>query len=742
MKKLVLISSFMVMGLGSIVGVFFLAHIASVHALSVGQYTCQANGAYASITSGAGAVTPDDQQAATRSLAWINAQTKTRSLITTESTLAPNVEEASSYTGPIDGTFTLNGATYPTQNDAPLTITSPSTVSDTYAGIVQGHVLTTPTQWRWIIQVYKKTSSGYVQVPKQALADGTTGEFTIDLSDISNPPAGQWAFGILDANNSYAPYGSQWPAENYYDGLEVQQKLVTDAIYDWSTTKAYADGTFHFDNSNTGKKLFRLVDTATGNILAEYVKPTGLVRSFELDPSDPDYGTAFADRSFVYDQAVALFAALGANDQALATTLVDGLLTLQETSGAHTGAFVFASSQLTPDYRDALIRTGAHSIATDALLAYIQKYPQATNISAYTQAAQSALDFIDTTQSHSGTTDGLYLGGFGDYSGTNNSFVASTVIDWASTEHNIDTWQTFMRASAVLGNTSTDYLNKAKSLQVTILNKLYNSTEKRYNQGMTASGPDSANPLDVNSWGAIQLYGSGEYDKAIQALSQLSPFSFTRNNVTGYAPFYDTGGYPGAVPNVWFEGSFGVALAQLRTGDTSDYRTLIESLKTAQQGDGSFLYATDNDPTYEITNRKAIASTAWYILATTGRDAIWNYCEYAPPTDAPSNPSTPSGSSNNGESQTPTQSASASTSQNSSSSNTSPSEIQTDTTTIQNPESLESPQKNNDTSKSTPTKNETTDDPHQFPWVPVIATGSGIIIVGGGIALVARRLRG
>jgi len=615
------------------------------YAVSSASYTCQPDGTFISGHTGSAALTASDTLAASKVMAWVHEQTKTRTVITTASTLAPDIEHATTYTGPIQGTFSLTGVSYPIKNDAPLTVTSPSPLSDSYAGVVQGHVLTTPTAWRWIIQVYKKTASGYVQVPKQALADESTGEFTIDLSDVANPPAGEWAFGILDATNSYAPYGIQWPAPNYYDGLEVQQKLVTDGIYDWSSTRANTDGTFYFDNSNTGKKLFRLVDTQSGDVLAEYVKSTGLLRSYKLSPGDPSYGTAFEDRSFVYDQAIALFAALGTGDEQLATTLVEGLLTLQQTSTPHKGGFVFASSQLTPDYRDVLIRTGAHAIATDALLAYIDAYPSSPRASLYKSRAVDALSFLDTTLSHSGTTTGLYTGGYGDYSGVGNSFNASTVISWASTEHNIDIWHAFTRASRVLGNESVDYRAKASSLQSTIDQKLFNASEARYNQGMTTSGEDTADPLDVHSWGAIQQYAYGETERATSSLVALNPFTFTQAGVTGYAAFYNSSEYPGALPNVWFEGTFGVALAQLRIGDSDAYRTTLNNAKPAQHSDGSFDYVTTSDAAYELYPRASVASTAWYVLATTGSNALWNYCTYTQPAQESPTSTTPTSSS-------------------------------------------------------------------------------------------------
>ncbi len=632
----------LVLTAASIAAFSFFTTTQKVNAADI-SYTCQPNGSFASLP--AGILNVNDFQRSALAMHWLGNQIQTSTQTTGEGYVTTNQQYSKQYTGPISGTFAVDPAKYPVVSDASIEITSPSALPDNYSGTVTGKVLTTPTEWRWIIQVYKEVNGVYTQVPKQALADATTGEFTIDLSDVVNPPAGSWTFGILDAENSYAPYGEKWPAQTYYDGLEVQLKLVTDGIYDWDSIKAPADNTFTFPSSNTGVKMTRLVDTTTGEILAEYVPLTGLIRSYQIDEDDPAYGTAFGEETFVYDQAIGLLAAISTGDESFATRLVEGLLLMQETSGTHQGGFAFAAPQLAPEYRNVLIRTGAHAIATDALLAYIEKYPSSVNNELYTERAQLALDFIDTTQSTAGTTQGLYLGGFGDYSGPGGSFAPNTQITWASTEHNIDIWHTFKRAGAVIGGS---YGAKADALGAQMTAKLLNADTGRYSQGMTVDGPDIADPLDVNSWGAIQLYGTNQLTNAQVSLDALESFKVTRGGVVGYAPFYDSVGYPNATPTVWYEGSYGVLMAFARTGKISTYRAALNSLKTGQEPDGSFRYATDADPIYEISDHKSVASTAWFVLASTGLDGMWNRCVYVGPSqggggnpEVPQNPETP-----------------------------------------------------------------------------------------------------
>ena len=217
------------------------------------------------------------------------------------------------------------------------------------------------------------------------------------------------------------------------------------------------------------------------------------------------------------------------------------------------------------------------------------------------------------------------------------------------------------------------------------------------------------------------MYSSGRYDQALQALNRLDPFQFTKSGVTGYAPFYDSAGYPGAVPTVWFEGSFGAALAQYHVGNYDAYRTLINQLVPGQQGDGSFKYATDEDSTYSISTRKSVASTAWYVLATTGRAAIWNICQYNPPVDPITSPDTPSSTTGGGESDATSKGTSnGSSSEGVTTTDVTPTTPDKDTVTT----AVTTPTKTDDTKTDQPAAK------NSFPWTPIIIAGSSIAGVG------------
>ena len=624
------------------VGILFVSQ--SKIAADTTVYTCKANGTFQDPASGPSVLGSTDTTKIALANSWLTKMMAPNVQIVTTSTITPDEDYAPSYTGPTAGSFVVNDRTYSTVPTASIVVDSPLTVPDSYRGVINAHVTMTPTPGRWIIQAYKNNSGVITQVPVQALADGTTGTFSIDVTAVDNSYTGAWMLGILDATAGYAEYGTKWPSPDQYVDLEVQELVVTDTTYLWATTPAMADGRFSFPNDQVGAKMFRLVETSTGDILAQSFKQTGLIRSYEYQVGETGYGTGIQDLTYVYDQSVALFAAVSQSHATEAKQRVDGLLKMQTTSGAHTGGFVFAAPQLSPSYTNPYYRTGAHAIALDALLAYIKAYPADADIAAYRAAAVSGLDFLQSVYSSSGATSGLYLGGYGAYSGMPETFDPSYTVTFASTEHNIDAWHALLNASLVLGNSVTNYSQLASNLDAAITSKLYNTSLGRLNQGINGGVPDTGDPLDVNTWGAIYMYATGKVTQANAALAHISLFENTIGGIKGYGPFYDSPGYPGALANVWFEGSFGAALALYDVGNYSAYRTLLDQLGAAQELDGSFRYSKVQDSTYGIGISKSVASTAWYLLATVGRGTIWNTCMYMPPADAPVVPPSPASS--------------------------------------------------------------------------------------------------
>lgn len=432
--------------------------------------------------------------------------------------------------------------------------------------------------------------------------------------------------GVFSLHNSY-PTHSPTPPTVYYTNLAIELYAVLDAEYLLSTiSEVNANNTFHFDSSSVGTKLLRLRDTSTNEVLAEYYEPTGLIRSYQYQSGEGGYGTSAGQLTYIYDQALTLIFAISKNDKTWSDQLVDGLSLAQTKDGVNKGAFPFSVPQLGPTTASPIYRTGAQSVVTYALLKYQQKY---SGNSTAVDTTQKALDYLQTMKATSGNNSDLYTGGAG------RSDNPSYIVPWASTEHNIDTWHTLYLAGKVLN--SQTYINYANSLKNTILSKLWNPTLQRFNQGYN----DTADALDINSWGAIFLNAIGEYEKAEQALANAESFKVTVGSTTGYTPYLADRGYPGTTPTVWYEGTYEVALSHFFTEGLNGSSTIISNVINDQTAEGAWHYATTADDIYEMGTARSVASTTWYLLSSIHPIGIWSECESTASYTTDSSPTAP-----------------------------------------------------------------------------------------------------
>ena len=405
---------------------------------------------------------------------------------------------------------------------------------------------------------------------------------------------------------------SQHAAKPAYSDLSIESYAFTDTLYLTGRQPATASQTFRFPNSKKGHKLLRLVNTRTGKVLAEYFEPTlsGLIRSYEFSPGQDGYDTRRAHYSFTYDQALALLVAIGADDKAMADKLAAGLISIQVTSGQSQGAFPSSAHQLNPQLVQPRYYTGGIAFALYALIRYQERYGNINNVN---QAIQRAFQWVQSKKTTTGPGAGLYRGG------TNlrdDDAAKPFEITWHSTEHNTDLWHVFERAARVFKNDS--YRQEADALAKAITEKLWNTAEHRFDQGLG----DHNKALDTASWGSIFLQATGQYDKAEAALAYSRHFTLSRGSTKGFTP-YLTGTY---TPTVWLEGTFGVTHAYNIAGQKKQAQATVQDAAPAQNSHGAWLYVTDVDTANQMTNAYSVASTAWYLLATAYPDAIWSEC--------------------------------------------------------------------------------------------------------------------
>ncbi len=534
---------------------------------------------------------------------------RTATLITSDSVISPEREYPVDWTGPVAGTFAVAGVTPPAVTTAAVVLDAASSAaasSPDYRGPIIGQITLAAQPNRWIIQVYRELDGQRVQVPLQALvrADGS---FAIDLRAVIDPGAGNWQFGVLDAQAGYAPVGLPWPSPGTYNGWEIRSFATTDRRYLIDSQPAAANGAFTFPRTAPGAKTFQLVATTTtgeDEVLAEYAPTTGLVRSYQ-----PEHGDS--EVSYTYDQALAVQSALVMNDVGTAETLVAGLLAMQTAAGAQAGGFISVAAQTNPTAGSPVYLTGNNAVAAYALLSYLRHVPNGSAAAAVRERAEQGIDWLLRQQVTDGPMSGLLTGGWGTNSG--GSTHPAERLSWASTEHNLDAWQALSLAASVLD--CIRCATAADTLRQAILTVLWDPTRGGFSQGMRPEGRDTVEPLDVNSWGSIFLNAANRPDLAALSLNRTSAFAVADQNAAGYLAFAPQPAVPNPLSTVWFEGSFGVALAQARHGDAVGYAATMIGLASAQRADGSMPMATTPDPDRELTTASAMAATTWFILA-------------------------------------------------------------------------------------------------------------------------------
>jgi hypothetical protein len=567
-------------------------------------------------------VTSQDDEGAHRAWSWVRSMLQSPTRVESSTTLVPDREYPADWTGPVRGTFTVQGVPTPRILPAAIALDAESAAlaaSPDFRGAVTGHVTLPAQSDRWIVQAYRSWNDQRSQVPVQGLA-GPDGRFSIDLSR-TDPGPGRWEFGVLDTMTGGSPTGDPWPSSGTYSGWEIKIFATTDRRHPIGTQPASVDGSFHFDNSAPGTKTFQLVASETGEehpagrVLAEHAPDTGLVRSSPTAAGNEDAQS----RSYAYDQALALQSALVMDDLTTARVLARGLVALQTQSGQQAGGFVSSAPQSNPAGGEPTYRTGNTAIALYSLMSYLHRMqesePDAPTIR---QAADRATDWLLRQQLPTGPMAGLLTGGW-DQTGAE----PGTRLSFASTEHNLDAWHSLSQAGEALD--CPRCTAAADALRDSILSTLWDPSGGGFLQGMRPEGADRVEPLDVNSWGSIFLDAVGRTDLADASLGRTAAFAVSDQSLSGYLAFRAQPTVPNPVPSVWLEGSFGVALAQARHGGAG-YADTMAGLAAAQRPDGSMPMASSADVDRELSTESSVAATTWFILAShhDHADSLWS----------------------------------------------------------------------------------------------------------------------
>ncbi|HMD97334.1 MAG TPA: hypothetical protein VKM93_08435 [Terriglobia bacterium] len=254
----------------------------------------------------------------------------------------------------------------------------------------------------------------------------------------------------------------------------------------------------------------------------------------------------------------------------------------------------------------AYIRTGSMAWVVYAYSIYMQLSLD------YTPALylQRMINFLLTLQSNAGDlTQGLFYLGYGMYQDPGYQYVPGKMLR-VSTEHNVDVYFAFMRASGVLGlaatqllktatitsaqaaslaNTGTQAMGAAITVGQQLIANLYiapGALPGHFAQGAAGSTLDTSQALDASgTWTALFCDAFGRDDLATQCLEFVAQQFYLQNQAitlssasnsynqayaqstafSGFKPYNDSaGGYSGSPASVGQEESWGMILALLR----------------------------------------------------------------------------------------------------------------------------------------------------------------------------------
>ena len=499
----------------------------------------------------------------------------------------------------------------------PINFISPTTFQNNWKAPIQGVINGVKTNRE--VRVYRRSDSDYLV--GECPVNASTGEFTFSGSKGTST----LVFKIYNTSTNTLVdevINDGFNGEVYQD-LEAQLFINSDIDYYQRSTTIGVQNGYTFDVTDAEDKAYKvkIVNKLTNEVLAETPIKGWLPRSYQLEKDDPAYITPFASKSYLYDAGLSLISFAGTARQEDAKRIAKGIMKSQ----FENGSFPFSTNHINPFGADAYLRSGAIAWVAYALAYYLQAYPKSSIANDVQACLNKVLTYLTSLRDN--TKGGLIKGGSGRYttSGGIETFDPSYIIPWVSAEHNIDAYFAFKIAGEVLNNPT--YTTISNEIGDSIINLLYDEFNGRMYQGLNADGTaDIADALDVNSWGAIAMVALGRNDFAETLIERAERYYYTTDVTTGakgYKPYSAELGYPNAVDTVWFEGSYGVALAHAKLNQTSKFNSLMNELFRFREEDGAFRYATLRDATYEISNNKSVASTAWFIIANTLNASVW-----------------------------------------------------------------------------------------------------------------------
>jgi hypothetical protein len=448
--------------------------------------------------------------------------------------------------------------------------------------------------------------------------DGTTARWSLTSGSgtaanvfDATAPSGSSGSNVIAFTATTAPASWNFTGANLPDSL--------DSIVQWRY-KTGVDFSFALGVTSSSGKVTTIRLSSTGP--AGYDAPSKTVTSvFELLPDA--WRVATLDLSELISDAVAgdTLISIKSFQITLAST---GTLSLDDFSvGAPqpAGSLSFSYDVYNGQVDLAYIRSGALAWVCYAYGICMERTGDFQHAAL---GLQSMLNFLFSIQSTAADArQNLIMLGWGKYVDPGYRYVPGQITS-TSTEHNIDCYFAFDKASRVLPtaaqnlfdqglitgdqftslrSTATTAGIKAAQVRDALLNQLWipasGSVKGHFAQGASSSGLDTSLALDVSgTWAAMFCHEVGDDSKAVESLEFIYENFFLTNqqilessntdwyNETyeqltpfdGFKPYADsTGGYSGSPPSVWMEGTWGGLAAYLRLSDNASLQSYFAS---------------------------------------------------------------------------------------------------------------------------------------------------------------------
>lgn len=305
---------------------------------------------------------------------------------------------------------------------------------------------------------------------------------------------------------------------------------------------------------------------------------------------DDDFAR-MAQRSFVYDNALAVLWLVQKGDLDRARRVLASLVALQRADGAW--GFGFNTGSDDGFYNAAYVRSGAVAWVLYAFARY--------------QKASGDLRFAGTTQAglawllaQRDPQTGLYFAGSGRWRDAGH-FEPDWPARFFAMEHQIDAWF----ALKALGHPASQPLARA------MMEHLWLADEERFAQGLTPDGRlDRESALDASgTWAALWLVAQGDLTRARQVLAWVErEHAVVASGWSGLRPYRD------GPPETWFvEASIAAPLAHRRMGEPEAGQPVwLRVTQLACAADVPLVAAPDWHTDFPFS--PAAAPTLWFLL--------------------------------------------------------------------------------------------------------------------------------